>query len=166
MYCEMENENHQEGFQQQYGSPVIEAHHSLNNIHHPLKKSHEQIISHECNNSANHSDDFYGFRFRKKGDTSNDQFHHLDKQSEKTSYSPIPIFQSPAADPASLSEYTGDGPAAYYDYDSDYWEDERQLLRWQARRAGLLYFGMEELQKHTEQLRLSEEDRFRYLMRD
>lgn len=160
MYCEMENDNHPE-FQQQFGSPVIESRHSLKNHLHPLKKSHEQLISHECNNSANHSDDLYGFRFRKKGE---DQFNHLDKQSEKTSYSPIPVFQSPA-DPASLSEFTGDGPA-YYDYDSDYWEDERELLRWQARRAGLLYFGMEELQKHTEQLRLSDEERFRYLMRD
>jgi hypothetical protein len=56
-------------------------------------------------------------------------------------------------------------PPDYYDYDSDYWEDERQLLRWQARRCGLPYFGMEELEKHTQSFCLNDEEKLRYLMR-
>jgi hypothetical protein len=51
------------------------------------------------------------------------------------------------------------------DYDSDYWEDERQLLKWEARRLGVLYLGIEEVAKHCDSMRLTEEERMALLMR-
>jgi hypothetical protein len=54
---------------------------------------------------------------------------------------------------------------ALEDCDSDYWEEDRLLLKWEAKRLGLSYLGMEELAKHTESLKLTEEQRFHLLMK-
>lgn len=51
------------------------------------------------------------------------------------------------------------------DYDSDYWEDDRWMLIWEARRLGLIYFGMEELEKHRKATALSQEERMQFLMK-
>lgn len=56
------------------------------------------------------------------------------------------------------------GQVHTFDYDSDYWEDERMMMKWQARRSGLLYLGVEELEKHAEKMRLSDDEKIRYLL--
>jgi len=63
---------------------------------------------------------------------------------------------------ASQSELSSIGPE---DYDSDYWEEDRLLLKWEAKRLGLSYLGIEELAKHTEEMKLSEEQRLHLLMK-
>ena len=76
----------------------------------------------------------------------------------------LPIDDYPA-DYEELEEYKARNTNNEEEYDSDYWEDERLMLKWEARRMGLIYFGMEELQKHTQQMKLSEEERMKLLMK-
>jgi hypothetical protein len=148
----IERDSSQDGSPNQFSTPVIRQ----NSKHISMRKSHEQMILQEGSHPTNHTDDL-----RKREGTSLEFPHFDNKQSEKNSFSPVPLFHSPHNGSTSdCAEPT------YYDYDSDYWEDERKMLRWQARRSGLTYFGLEELEKHTESLRLSEEERFEYLMRD
>jgi hypothetical protein len=141
----------------------------------------------EGNDCYNHG---YGFvKFRKKGETGENcgllderggkHGSNHDEKSQMTAFSPILKgkhhlnFGGRATASSSSSSSGADEaacdipstPADSYDYDSDYWEDERVLLRWQARRCGLTYLGMEELEKHTQSFCLNEEEKLRYLMR-
>lgn len=97
-----------------------------------------QLLKHECYSSSESNNNYnqYAHRYRMK----------------------------PGKESLNLSELNG-GEEIFEEYDSDYFEDERMILKWEARRAGLTYLGIEELAKHRESMKLSDEERMALLMR-
>ncbi len=98
---------------------------------------------------------------RRSGNLLKDSFLHVSEA--KQSHNDYPNNSYAIADSYTVSEVTAD--MMNEDYDSDYWEDERLILKWQARRSGLIYFGIEELEKHKQQTVLTTEEKMKLLMR-
>lgn len=94
----------------------------------------------------------------------NSELNEISGESKTIDQDHLNDFNIPLVNSADDIISTGDNGQAY-DYDSDYWEDERNMLKWEARRLGLTYLGEEELQRHSQQMKLSGEEKMQYLMK-